>query len=170
MAWAGACGTNILARGLAFRLTSWGSPLNEEVGQASAWWRTVLGDFAYMPSSWIFVSCLSLVVVVSHGHSALLPPAPLPLRASLIPFLVIKNLLAISLTAPWHVVLPVSGDPELVFSFFFFLGKAVLLISLADPFLPMLAYGFPDPLGASMHWMLCSLSSRNMKFSKSLVQ
>lgn len=85
------------------------------------------------------MSCLSLVGVGSHGHSALLPPAPLPLRASLIPFLVIKNLLAISLTAPWHVVLPVSGDPELVFSFFFFLGKAVLLISLADPFLPMSA-------------------------------
>lgn len=57
-----------------------------------------------------------------------------------------------------------------MFFFFIFyfswspLGKADLLISLAAPFLPMLAYRFLDLLGASELIAICFISSRNVKF------
>ena len=71
---------------------------------------------------------------------------------------------------PWHILLPASGDPKLVCVFFNFsfswspLGKADLLISLAAPSLPMLAYRFLNLLRASRLNAICLISSRNAKF------
>ena len=69
---------------------------------------------------------------------------------------------------PRHILLPAPQDPKLEFFYFSFswspLGEADLLISLAAPFLPMLAYRFLDLLRASRLIAICFISSRNGKF------
>lgn len=97
------------------------------------------------------------VPVMVGGHRGL---CSAPSGASLIPSLVVNNPPVISLTTPWHVLFPTSGDPELVFSICVcpgvVWGELVYSVS-TGPSLPLLADGLPDLPGVSMHWMLSAL-------------
>lgn len=136
-------------------LTGWGSPFNEEVGKDSARWRTILGDFAYVPRSHIFLSFMSLWCWEVIGGSALLPPELPWFHLWLSIILLLPRWLPHGMFCSQPLV-----TLSLCFQFVFalqFSGESWSTQSPTGPCLPLLADGLPDLPGVSMHWMLSAL-------------